>query len=193
MLPKVPPNVSDIFGSNVTCAVVTGSPILRRYKYGQFMNSFPVVMRLNLHGTYPSSSYGSKTTHRLINHKVNRENITFLSNLSEIVISKYQGSLKGILSFYLDRKQNSNRSYMLLSTFMETVSIATGTHDPTSGLLGFFLLSKTCTSIHAFGFVKTTDEYTDPRHDYEAEHEVLQKWSQDPNAQVKIFLHPLLR
>ena len=192
MLSKVSPNISDIFGVNVTCAVVTGSPKLRRYKYGQLIDSFPVVMRFNLHGTYPPSSYGSKTTHRLINQKVNRENITFVSNLSEIVISKYLGSLKGIFSFYLARKQNFNQSYMLTSTFLETVSFATGIHDPTTGLLGLFLLSKVCTSIHTFGFVKATDEHIDPIHDYHAEHQVLQKWSQDPDAQAKLFLHPSL-
>ena len=193
MLPKVPPNVSDVFGANVTCAIVTGSPTLRKYKYGQFIDSFPVVMRFNLHGTDPPSSYGSKTTHRLINKKVNRENITFVSNLSEKVISKYLDSLQAISKFYLARKQSFNRSYMLASTVMETLSLAADVHDATAGLLGLFLLSEACTSIHAFGFVKTTDEYTDPRHDYEAEHHVLQKWSQDPDAQVQLFLHPSLR
>ena len=195
MLPKVSPNVSDIFGVNVTCAVVTGSPTLRRYKYGQLIDSFPVVMRFNLHGTYPPSSYGSKTTHRLINKKVNRKNITFVSNLSEMVISKHLGSPKEILRFYLARKQNFNRGYMLISTFLKTVSIAAGTHHhhPTTGLMGLFLLSKVCTSIHTFGFVKTTDEHTDPKHDYGVKHKLLQKWSQDPDAQVKLFLYPSLR
>ena len=193
MLPKLSPNVSDIFGANVTCAVVTGSPTLRRYKYGQLIDSFPVVMRFNLHGTYPPSMYGSKTTHRLINKKVNRENVEFISNLSEIVISKYLDSLKGIFNFYLAKKQNFNRSYMLTSTFLETVSFATGIHDPTTGLLGLFLLSKSCTSIHTFGFVKATDEYTDPIHNYDVEHKLLQKWSRDPDAQAKLFLHPSFR
>ena len=192
MLPKVPPNVRDVFGANVTCAVVTGSPRLQRYKYGKFIDSFPVVMRFNLHGTNPPSSYGSKTTHRLINLKVNRENSSFVSNLSEKVISKYLRSPKERLRFYLVRKQNLKRRFMLISTFQRTVSSSADIHTPTAGLLGLFLLSNTCASLHAFGFVKTTDEYTDPRHDYDAEHEVLQKWSQDRNARAQLFLHPSL-
>ena len=192
MLPEVDPNISDLFGANVTCAVVTGSPTLQGYYYGQFIDSFPVVMRFNLHGTNPPSSYGSKTTHRLINQKVNRKNITFVSNLSEIVISKYLKKPEEMLSFYLARKQNFNRSYILRTTFQNTVSVAIGTYPrhATAGLLGLFLLSKTCTSIHTFGFINKRDEYTNRSHDYDAEHKVLQKWSQDPNAQVQLVLHP---
>ena len=192
LLPTVTPNMSEVFGANVTCAVVTGSPTLHKYKYGQYIDNFPVVMRFNLHGTDPHSSYGSKTTHRLVNVEISRKKIGFISNVSEIVISKYLYSLKNVLKFYLARKQNLNRSNMLTSTFMGIAKFD-GIRYPTTGFMGLKLLSKAYISLYAFGFVIPKDEYVDPNHNYDAEHEVLQKWSQDPNGQVQLTLHPPLR
>ena len=66
-LPKHSLKIKDIFGQHRNCATVTGAPGLKKLKYGTLIDSFPVVLRLNLHGMHPNKSYGCKSTHMLVN------------------------------------------------------------------------------------------------------------------------------
>ena len=191
VLPEVPPSLGQVFGVNMTCAVVTGSPTLEQYQYGNLIDTFPVVMRFNLHGTNPPSSYGTKTTHRIANVKVVRESFAQVVNFSEIIICKvHRSSPERVRKLYMSRqqRQNSNNKTFILT---EQIILATGVKRPTTGLLGLMLLSHVCKEIHAFGFVNPKHEVIDKLHNYNREHQLLLKWSLDLNATAKLLLYPL--
>ena len=123
-LPDVPPDMSEIFGRNSSCAIMTGSPALKQYKYGRLIDQHAVVMRLNLRGMEPTDSYGSKTTHLMVNNGFwNKDdnlhgNLHLITNRKEFVILNYyplQWSLQytlEILEFLKTRSHHLNRTFV---------------------------------------------------------------------------------
>ncbi len=68
-IPENEPKPEDVFGKDVTCAIVSSSPDLRSYSYAKFIDSHDVVLRFNNHDSYLNLSkeyYGGKTTHMMM-------------------------------------------------------------------------------------------------------------------------------
>ena len=104
--------------------------------------------------------------------------------------------LQKIHEFLLSRKQKLNSTHILNPIFLnatfeafEKGSQTKLKHTPSTGFVALVLLSKVCSEIHAFGFIGPGHVGW---HDTKSEHNLLNIWTKDPYAKVKLFLHPPL-
>ncbi len=141
-------NLTEIFpGSERSCAIVTASPDLKKYKYGKEIDSHPVVIRLNWHQTTPKDkskykvSLGTKITHRMVNNALWSDKEKFylklelFTDLEETVIFNHFGDewnpvdrrigkriqiAERMVQFLDARKERWNRTLILDPTFVQT-------------------------------------------------------------------------
>ena len=194
----------EIFGRNSSCAIVTGSPALKQYKYGKLIDQHDIVMRLNRRCMEPTDSYGSKRTHMMVNNGFWLEDdrlyqkISLLKDKKEFVILNifsWRWLTKDILSlleFFKTRNQSLNKTLVLdpefISDVFRTFNAFTNGNSywPSSGFFSLVILSRVCSSVHGFGFI---DPAEDDGHAYWAEHQLFRKWSLDQEAEMKLYLY----
>lgn len=216
LLSSTKPNISRMFGHNVSsCAVVSGDPALKSYSYGSLIDSFPVVMKLNLRNTTPTKSYGHKATHMFVNdalwnahdriyHKFND-----VTKAPGIVIFNHFGTdwklhnpwthgehsiLRKIVEFLNSRKSKLDTTLVLDPIFSKACFTAYETaaqkkvkYTPSTGFMALVLMSRLCASVHAFGFTEPSKNGWHPVHE---EHMIYHTWLDDKHADVKLFLYP---
>ena len=211
-LPDVHPDMNEIFGKNSSCAIVTGSPALKQYKYGKLIDQHDIVMRLNLRGMEPTDSYGSKTTHMMVNNGfwlegdklyqkfdlIKNQKKFVMLNLFSLKLT-LKDSLRAV-EFFEARNQYLNRTFVLDPQFtLEVTEILQASNNdriwlrtadriwPSSGFFSLVILIRVCSSVHGFGFI---DPLVNDGHDYLTEHHIFRQWSLDQKAEVKLHLYP---
>ena len=201
--------------ANTSCAIVTNEKQLLKYKFGELIDSYKVVMRTNLHKLHHEASYGTKTTHMMINDAMwNRHEKIFgmyhlLIKVSGILIFNHFGSswklynpfardqpniLPKILQVFMTRKDKLNETFILNPIFLNFVNVAFESvikkpvkHLPTTGFIAIVALAKLCKEVHTFGFIDPAPIFW---HDIRNEHKLLRMWSSDENAKIKLQMYP---
>ena len=105
--------------------------------------------------------------------------------------------------FLKERKSKLNQTYILNHEFIkrsrDAFEVSSGTklrYYPSSGFMGLFLLSRTCSSISAYGFsdseLKKDYKFVGKilTHDFAGEHRVMHKWFNYNNPSVNFRILP---
>lgn len=214
-------NATGIFGTNSSCAVVTGDRHMEKYKYGADIDSHAVVFRLNLHQSNLTEAFGSKTTHMMVNTGFWNSwdgiynKLYLLKNLKEFVIfNHFQHDLKVeslsprevILQrhfsiyqcaiVFASRGQFLRRSLILNPYFVQDTyrafQLGTGRRFTNAPSSGFTALVLLSKFCSSVSGYGFLPEFDETWHDYELEHALIRQWSLDSDASVKLRLFPPL-
>mmetsp|Transcript_41644 Transcript_41644/g.106572 ORF Transcript_41644/g.106572 Transcript_41644/m.106572 type:complete len:517 (-) Transcript_41644:117-1667(-) len=138
----------DIFNRSSpvkSCALVGSDTSLRRSNYGEYIDRFDVVMRMNGAPTRGwEKQVGSKTTHRFVNNAY-----VGWREKDEVLISKWSGSTKQIKSYADKRTYVVNPRFLAYS---QSKYFTARDHLATQGFRALLLLLHACTHVHVFGF-----------------------------------------
>mmetsp|Transcript_24734 Transcript_24734/g.68868 ORF Transcript_24734/g.68868 Transcript_24734/m.68868 type:complete len:456 (+) Transcript_24734:229-1596(+) len=147
----------DVFSTShpaPRCALVGSDRSLRLSSWGQHIDGFDVVMRMNGAPTEGFERHvGSRTTHRFVNNAYVgwREG-------NETVLAKWAGSVQQLL------KYSHSHSWVINPKFLEySQSRRFTSHDHlcTQGFRALLILMHTCREVHVFGFDGGTGWYYD--------------------------------
>ncbi len=214
-------NVSELFpGREKGCAIVTGSRELMKNTYGTEIDSYPVVLRLNLYQLVPNQketqNYGAKTTHRMINNifwsnnKKGKVSFEKFANMKGIVVLNHVANnwipshpttgrkdLTQVITDFLRarlKKKHLDQSLVLHPDFVNAAFLALTegvkkriSSAPSTGFIAMVMLSRICGSVHGYGFTPVAKT---PINMIPDEHKIYERWRDDVNATVRLFLHP---
>ena len=198
-----------MFEPKRTCAIVTYSKCLYKYKYGNLIDSNDVVLRFNLHPYENVTAHGTKTTHMMVNDAFWFSQSSIYGRLEELrdlpgriifnhFTSDWNCSFSNKKRYFMEEVLKIRQDALILDPlFIQSALVASRTpvmhhySKASSGWTGMYLLTRYCRVINAFGFCPDLDkDYQRIVHHFPGEHERYFDWSQRKDNSFELNMYP---
>ena len=204
LLPDQAPDISDVFHSKNSCAVVTYSKCLYHHSYGSVIDSHDVVLRFNFHTYENATAHGTKTTHMMTTYLAMQSSPKELKRFPHVLIyntliSDWNCSFSSKQRQFVVNTLSLRKETIILDPlFIQSSLVASQFYKrryrvkASTGWTGMYLMTRFCSVINAYGFCPDIQEDygTSPDHRFSAEHEKYLEWSRRTDLPFKLKMFP---